>query len=92
MEISVSPQPKFPELSEEPPEYDEISVPKKRGRQRTVLQSKNDVLLYRHIYGCWPSDLGTDMRSYYNVHYVRKDGDKHGIYQGYIQEHKANNS
>ena len=44
------------------------------------------MLLYRYKYGEWPSDLSTDMRSYYNVHYVRKDGDKHDTYVQYIRE------
>jgi hypothetical protein len=74
------------------PEYDEPVTEKKRGRQRSVLQAKNDVLLYRYRYNQWPSDLSTDMRSYYNVHYIRKDGDKHGVYVQYIREFQAENS
>ena len=85
-------QPKFTELEEELPEYDEPVTEKKRGRQRTALQSKNEVLLYFYQYKQWPSDLSTDMRSYYNVHYIKKEGDKHGTYIGYIREFIAENS
>lgn len=57
------------------------------GRIRTTDQTR-DIILYRLTTGIWP-DISSDMRSYYNKHYIKKTGRCYRKAQDWLREYQA---